>query len=111
MLPTWIDREAWNGFVEMRRHIKKALTARAMELVIHRLIEYRKKGHDPNAVLDQSTLNNWQGLYPVKGEVIPNLVPETYQGDAPMTAEEKARADAARELAMSAFKTNLRRVA
>ncbi len=82
-----------------------------MELVIHRLGQFKAKGHDPNAVLDQSTLNNWQGLYPLKEEAIPNLVHKTYEGDAPMTAEEKARADAARELAMSAFKTNLRRVA
>ncbi len=93
----------------MRRHIKKALTARAMELVIHRLGQFKAKGHDPNAVLDQSTLNNWQGLYPLKDEVIPNVIPQTYEAPAPMTPDEKARADAARELAMSAFK--IRRVA
>jgi len=65
-LPDWINPEAWAGFVEMRRKIKKPLTDRAVSLAIGRLEELRRQGQDPNAVLDQSTFKNWQGLFAIK---------------------------------------------
>ncbi len=65
-LPDWINPESWDGFVEMRRKIKKPLTDRAMTLAIGKLEELRRQGQDPNKVLDQSTLHNWQGLFAVK---------------------------------------------
>lgn len=106
---SWIDPEAWNGFVEMRKSIKRPLTAHAMKLLVHKLTELKAKGHDPNACLDQSSFHNWQSVYPVNGSAIPDMTPKTYESPAPMTPEEQARADAARELVMQAFK--LKRVA
>ena len=40
---------------------QKPLTDRAVSLAIGKLEELRRQGQDPNAVLDQSTLHNWQG--------------------------------------------------
>lgn len=65
-LPDWIPADAWAGYVEMRVAIKKPLkTERAINLAINTLDRLRADGNDPAAVLDQSTLNSWQGLFPV----------------------------------------------
>lgn len=64
--PSWLPIEAWNGFVQMRAKIKKPLTDRAAKMQLNRLSELRDKGHDPEAVLDQSTIHCWQDLYEIK---------------------------------------------
>lgn len=66
-LPEWIDKEAWSGFIEMRRAMKKIpFTPRAEALILAELYKLRDAGQDPNACLDQSTLNGWRDVYPVK---------------------------------------------
>lgn len=69
-LPDWLDREAWDGFVAMRQSIKKPLTEAAVPLAIKKLADMRAAGQDPNAVLSQSVINSWQGLFPVKDESV-----------------------------------------
>lgn len=66
-LPDWIPAEAWTGYVEMRKTIRKPLTDRAKTLAISELAKLNAEGHDPAAVLNQSTLHSWQGLFPLKG--------------------------------------------
>ena len=68
MLPSWINEEDWNGFVEMRKKIKKPLTDRAKKMALESLRKLRDSGQDPNLVLQQSEFNNWKGLFPVKGQ-------------------------------------------
>lgn len=70
MLPDWVPAEAWAGYVEMRKEtLKKPLkTDRAINLAINTLARLRDDGNDPGAVLDQSTLNGWQGLFAVRVE-------------------------------------------
>lgn len=65
-LPNWIPLEAWNGWVEMRKRIKKPMTERAEELRIKDLAAFHAAGEDVGAILDQSTANNWTDLYPLK---------------------------------------------
>ena len=65
-LPAWIEVKAWEGFIAMRKSIKKPLTERAKVLAIHKLETLLKQGQDPTKVLDQSTFNSWQGLFAVK---------------------------------------------
>lgn len=67
VLPSWIPKDAWDAYLEMRRRIRKPMTQRAMELAVIELAKLRDQGHDPKAVLDQSTLHSWQGLFEVKG--------------------------------------------
>lgn len=72
-LPAWIDREAWIGFVEMRKTVKKPLTFRAAKMILTELAKLKAAGHDANAALDQSTNHCWADVYPVKAKDIPVL--------------------------------------
>ena len=65
-LPEWIPDDAWQAFLEMRRSKKKPPTAYATEQLIAKLGVLMANGHDPRAVLDQSTVNSWTDLYPIK---------------------------------------------
>lgn len=65
-LPDWMPEEAWRGFLAMRTKIRKPPTDRAKELLIAKLDAMREGGDDIAAVLDQSTLNGWQDLFPLK---------------------------------------------
>lgn len=65
-VPDWVPAEAWGAFLEMRRANRKAPTARAAALLIAQLDRWRGEGHDPAAILNQSTMNNWTGLYEPK---------------------------------------------
>jgi hypothetical protein len=65
-IPSWIDRAAWDGYVEMRKRKRAALTPRACTMVLKELDKLRSLGQDPNAVLDQSTRNSWTDVYQIK---------------------------------------------
>lgn len=65
-LPEWLPAEPWNGFLEMRRKKGKWPTGRAVKTIIGKLDEWRAKGHDPGAVLDHATENQWTTIYEPK---------------------------------------------
>lgn len=65
-LPDWIPAEAWAGYVDMRKKLRKPMTPRAIELRIKDLAAFRDAGQDVGAILDQSTSNSWTDLYPLK---------------------------------------------
>lgn len=67
-LPAWIPEEAWNGWVSMRKSIKKPMTERAMKMAQAKLLELHNQGQNVEKVLEQSEFNNWTDLYPVKVE-------------------------------------------
>jgi hypothetical protein len=66
VLPDWVPAEAWAGWIEMRQRAGKAPTDRAMQLAIGKLKELADDGHPPGDVLDQSTLRQWTGFFPIK---------------------------------------------
>lgn len=66
--PDSVDREAWLGFVAMRAKQRHPLTPRAAKLVIAELEKLRAKGHDPTAVLDQSTRNGWRDVFALRND-------------------------------------------
>ena len=63
-LPDWINSEAWEGFIEMRRKIKAPLTERGITLTLNKLALMRMEGFDPNLSLDESTMRCWRGVFP-----------------------------------------------
>ena len=65
-LPEWLPEDAWNGFLAMRKSIKKSIAPDAIPIALRKLEALRDAGSDPRAVLEQSTMNSWQGLFEVK---------------------------------------------
>ena len=66
-LPDWLPQDAWDAFVETRVRIRAPLTDRAKTLAVRELSKLRDQGHDCRAVLEQSVLNGWRGLFAPKG--------------------------------------------
>jgi hypothetical protein len=64
-LPDWLRAEDWRSYVEHRQRLRKPMTPRAQALAIGGLEKLRQAGHDPKAVIEQSLLQGWQGLYPI----------------------------------------------
>ncbi len=60
--------DAWNGFIAMRKSIKSPISAEGMPLAVKKRGELREAGHDPRAVLEQSTMNNYKGLFEIRGD-------------------------------------------
>lgn len=65
-IPDWIPKDAWNAYAEMRNKVRKPMTGRAAQLAIAELLKLKELGNDPKAVLEQSVMNSWQGLFPLK---------------------------------------------
>ena len=65
-LPNYIVKDCWEGFVEMRYSIKRPLTPRSCTLIFNKLKSIDESM--ANEMLDQSTMNCWQGVYQVREE-------------------------------------------
>jgi hypothetical protein len=68
VLPEGIDPDDWAGFEEMRRRIGKPMTDHAKGLALKRLTKLADDGWPPGDVLNNSTLNSYQGLFPPKDD-------------------------------------------
>ena len=64
-LPEWVPGDAWKAWLEVRPKVKAPNTPRALTLAIRELEKLRADGHDPRAVLEQSTVRGYRGLFPV----------------------------------------------
>lgn len=65
-LPSWIKPDTWADFTAMRKTIKKPLTAQAVTRMLNKLHTMHAEGHDIEACLNQSILNNWQDVFPMR---------------------------------------------
>ena len=65
ILPDWIDKEAWDGWVEKRKQMKNPITERAARIAINKLEQMRDEGYDPNEALTEAEFRGWRGLFPV----------------------------------------------
>lgn len=55
-------------FIKMRKAINKPLTTRGLELMIKRLYKLTTKVDEQIEILNNSIMNNWQGIFPLKQE-------------------------------------------
>ena len=53
-------------FIKMRKAIKKPLTTRGLELLIRKLYSITTDVDDQIEILNNSIMNNWQGIFPLK---------------------------------------------
>lgn len=73
LIPEWVPKNLWDGFVEMRQAIAKKskgapFTDEARRLLLLDLEKLRQAGHDPAAVLEQSIKKGYLGLFKPKEE-------------------------------------------
>ena len=59
----WLDVTAWDEFVEHRQDIKRPLTKLAIKKAVNFLHDHQ---HEQQAVIDQTIINTWRGLFPVR---------------------------------------------
>ena len=62
-LPDWLPLDAWEGFVEMRKKIKKPMTDHAANLIIKKLDGFREAGQCVRTILNNSIENSWQSVF------------------------------------------------
>lgn len=67
LLPDWVPRDQWDGYLGMRMKMRKPMTDMAKRLAISELERLREDGHDPGKVLEQSIMKGWSGLFALKG--------------------------------------------
>ena len=67
-LPNDIDPDLWAEFIEMRQRIRKPATDRAKWLIIGKLANLEKAGHNTRHVLQQSIRNSWQDVFPLRSD-------------------------------------------
>ena len=60
--------EAWKEFKIMRKKIKKPMTERAEELLLNNLNKLSDDKDTQVAILNQSIMNCWQSVYPLKAD-------------------------------------------
>jgi hypothetical protein len=65
-VPDWLDESTWTDFVQMRNRIKKPMTGKAVELMWAKLDAMRGGGSDPVEILNQSIVNSWQDVFPLR---------------------------------------------
>lgn len=62
-IPSFIEQENWNDFVAMRKEIKKPLTETACKRLVNNLIKFDANGFDVNDSLNNSIMNQYQGVF------------------------------------------------
>jgi len=72
-LPAWIPPEEWAAYLEMRQTLHAPLTERGIVLTIRHLERLKNEGSEPAAVLEQSVLRGWKGLFAVRSGSTPDL--------------------------------------
>ena len=60
--------DALNAFAEHRKKLKKPMTGRAKELLLSKLSKMARTEQEQIAILDQSIVNGWQGVFPLGGD-------------------------------------------
>lgn len=60
--------EALAAFAEHRKKLKKPMTERAKELMLSKLSKMARTEHEQIAILNQSIVNGWQGIFPLGGD-------------------------------------------
>ena len=58
--------EALRDFIKMRKAIKRPLTDRAMKGILNKLDNYTSDDLEKIEVLENSIVNCWQGIFPLK---------------------------------------------
>jgi len=89
IIPDWMPIPQWEAYLKMRKAIRKPPTSDAVKLLIGKLERWRANGHDPGAILDNSTENSWAGIFEPKAKSNGNT---NRQRSAPVAGSNLSRA-------------------
>lgn len=64
--PEWLPVVSWNAFVDSRKKLKSEMTPEAAKRLVTELGKLRTRGNDPEAVLNESIMRGWRGVFPLK---------------------------------------------
>jgi len=63
-LPDWLPKPTWDAWVQYRKEINKPIKSQQTVIqAIKRLGQCRDNGHQPEAIINASIANGWQGLF------------------------------------------------
>jgi hypothetical protein len=65
-LETYDLQESIVSFMEFRKSIKKPMTEYAVQLMVAKLFEMTKDPAEAKKIVQQSIMNGWQGIFPLK---------------------------------------------
>lgn len=65
-IPSFIDKELWQAYHEMREIAKKPATENACKRLVSKLTKWNKKGLDVNPAIEASLIANWTDVYEEK---------------------------------------------
>lgn len=65
--PDWLNRKLWGDFRAWRSEKGRPLSIIEESTALEQLRSFRESGQDIDAVIRQSIVQNWPGLFPVKG--------------------------------------------
>lgn len=88
-------KEALYEFIKMRKLIKKPMTDRALRQLINKLYTLSANKEEQLQILDNSIINNWSSLYPLKKENNNNgykrteIVPDWFKQENSITAPDE----------------------
>lgn len=68
-------KEKLKAFIQMRKLIKEPLTNNALELLINKLFKMTRNPEEQIEIINQSIINNWRGLFPVKDFIPTKPIP------------------------------------
>lgn len=71
-MPDWLPQEAWDAYILMRKQMgkKHVATEYAQKLLIKKLDGMRLEGQNVEAVINESIMRGWTGLFAIKGAVL-----------------------------------------
>ena len=67
-----------SDFIEMRKEIKKPLSQKGYGLLMKKLKELAKNEPDQIKILENSIMNSWQGIFPLKNSLSGNPIKDEF---------------------------------
>ncbi|CAK0755089.1 hypothetical protein CCP4SC76_2580016 [Gammaproteobacteria bacterium] len=95
VLPGWIDPQTWHDYETHRKALRKPLVNGSIAHVLRDLEKLRAQGHDPNAVLSQSIVRGWVGVFPLHEDSQPKTQPQSRPEDTRLGPAGRATLQAA----------------
>lgn len=69
VVPEWLDSETVKDFIDHRKAIKAPMSQLALKRLITKLDDFRNRGINPKACLDESIVNGWKGIFEPKASI------------------------------------------